>query len=132
LILSVPPSAALTGTNTSVAVSAIAGSLGATSVTDNRGGTAGWVVSGASTVFTGAGLSISSSVTYSPLTIVKTGIATVTPAAANTTIDTEVALLSATAVIGNNTASWAPGLTVNMPAGSLAGDYAGTVTTSIA
>jgi hypothetical protein len=40
-------------------------------------------------------------------------------------------VVAPSSVSGNNTASWNPALAVTMPAGSLADDYSGTVTTSI-
>ena len=46
--------------------------------------------------------------------------------------DPAVAVATATAVSGSNTTSWNPTLDVLMPAGALAGDYAGTFTTSLA
>ncbi len=45
---------------------------------------------------------------------------------------TAVSVMAPTAVSGNNTASWTPTLNVTMPAGALADDYSGTVTTSVA
>jgi hypothetical protein len=130
LTLAVQPTAALTDGATSVGTSTIAGSLGASSVTDDRGGIGGWVVSGASTGFTGPSTA-SVSVMYSTLAVVETGTNTVAAADADTVIGSATPLLTATAVSGNNTASWTPGLKVNLPAGALAGAYSGTVTTSI-
>jgi hypothetical protein len=131
LTLSVPAGATLTNASTSVDAFTITGSLGAMSVTDARGGIAGWVVSGASTTFTGPGSSASMAVKYSPLSIVETGTSSVAAAVVDTVISSTTTLLTATEVSGNNTASWSPGLKVDMPAGARAGAYSGTVTTSI-
>jgi hypothetical protein len=96
--------------------------------------TANWAASAASTVFTGAGLSVSDDVLYTNGTLAETGTSTVAPvtSAASMDADPAVAVATATAVSGSNTASWNPTLDVLMPAGALAGDYAGTVTTSLA
>jgi hypothetical protein len=131
LALSVQATATLTDAPATVGVSAITGSLGAATVTDARGGVAGWIVSGLSSVFTGPGPSNSTSVQYSTLVVTEAGTASVALAAADTDIGVVTPLLTATAVSGNNTADWNPALKVNMPAGARAGAYSGTVTTSI-
>ncbi len=87
-------------------------------------------MSGASSTFTGLGLSESTEVKYSPLTIAVVGT-TVTPVDPDTLIsESAIPLLTATAA-SSNTASWTPGLKVEMPAFALAGAYSGIVTTSI-
>jgi len=45
---------------------------------------------------------------------------------------TAATLVSGSGVQGNNTASWDPMLTVDLPSNNLAGTYDGTVTTSVA
>ena len=130
LTLSVGASAALTDEASGVAANTITGTLGAVTVTDARGGTAGWVTSAASTTFTGVGLSVSDGVAYTNGTVTETGTNTVAAVTAQS-ITTTAAVATATGVSGNNTASWDPTLDVSMPAGALAGDYAGTVTTSL-
>ena len=62
LTLTVGASAALTDEASGVAANTITGTLGTVSVTDARGGTAGWVASAGSSTFTGAGLSTSTGV----------------------------------------------------------------------
>lgn len=113
----------------------ISGSLGAVSVTDDRGGTATWAVSAASTAFVGARPIPSSSTAVSYLGDAVTtggpGTSTVPAGVATTLTTTAVSVVAATAVSGNNTASWTPVLSVTMPAGALADTYSGTVTTSI-
>src|SRR5690606_984509 len=106
---------------------------GAVSVTDERGGTANWNVSGASTVFTGAivGGSSSTSVSYTAGAVATTGTITVADGAETTLTDVADSVVAPTALSGNNTASWTPTLNVTMPAGALADAYSGTVTTSI-
>jgi hypothetical protein len=131
LALSVQGTAALT--NGTSGTTAISGSLGAVSVTDDRGGTVNWNVSGASTAFTGAkaGGSSSTAVSYTGGVVTETGTITVADGTAKTLTATAVSVVAPTAVSGNNTASWSPTLGVTMPAGALADTYSGTVTTSI-
>ncbi|MDQ1436469.1 MAG: hypothetical protein QOK43_98 [Acidimicrobiaceae bacterium] len=131
LTLSVGATAALTDEAAGVAANVITGTLGAVAVTDSRGGTAGWVASAASTTFTGTGLSVSDGVTYTNGTVTETGTNTVAAATAASLTTTAVAVATATEVSGSNTASWNPTLNVSMAAGALAGDYVGTVTTSL-
>lgn len=128
LTLSVQATATLTDAATGS--TSISGNLGAVAVTDDRGGTAEWDVSAASTAFTGALGSSSTGVTYTGGTVTETGTITVADGAA-TAIDTQASVVAPTSLSGNNTASWNPSLNVTMPAGALADDYSGTVTTSI-
>ena len=130
LTLTVGASATLTDEASGVDANTITGTLGAVTVTDARGGTAGWVTSAASSTFTGVGLSVSDDVVYTNGTVTETGTNTVA-AASGLSITSDQPVATATAVSGNNTASWDPTLDVSMPAGALAGDYAGTVTTSL-
>jgi hypothetical protein len=130
LTLTVGTSAALTDEASGVAANTITGQLGVVTVDDARGGSSGWVASAASTTFTGAGLSVSDGVAYSNGTVTTTGISSVAGVTAQS-IATVAPVATATAVSGNNTASWDPTLDVSMPAGALAGDYAGIVTTSL-
>lgn len=130
LTLSVGTNALLTDEASGVDANVITGTLGEVSVTDARGGTTGWVTSAASSTFTGAGLSVSDGVAYTNGTVTETGTNTVAAATAQS-ITTDAAVATATAVSGNNSASWDPTLDVSMPAGALAGAYTGTVTTSL-
>jgi len=130
LTLSVGANAALTDEASGVDANTITGTLGAVTVTDARGGTAGWVTSAASSTFTGTGLSVSDGVAYTNGTVTTTGTSSVDPAT-GVSITSIQPVATATAVSGNNTATWNPTLDVSMPAGALAGDYTGTVTTSL-
>jgi hypothetical protein len=130
ITLSVAASAILTDEASSVGTNLITGQLGAVSVTDARGGTAGWIATAASSTFTGTGLSVSTDVAYTNGTITKTGTSSISQAT-GLSIAAVDDVATATSVSGNNTASWNPTLDVSMPAGALAGDYAGTVTTSV-
>lgn len=131
LALSVQGTAALTGADSGS--TAITGSLGAVSVTDNRGGTQSWNVSGASTAFTGAktGGSSSTAVSYTGGVVTETGTITVADGTLTTLTGSAASVVAPTSLSGNNTASWTPTLDVTMPASALADTYTGTVTTSI-
>lgn len=134
LAVSVQATAALTNEATSVAANDITGSLGAVSVTDDRGGTVIWNATGASTAFKGAltGGSSSTAVTYTAGVVTETGTITVADGTVKTLTATAVSVVAPTSLSGNNTASWNPTLVVSMPAGALKDTYSGTVTTSVA
>lgn len=110
----------------------VTGSLGLVNVTDGRGGVSGWDATAASTAFTGVLGSSSTAVSYTGGTVDSIGSSTVNDGAATTLTADPAPVVSATAVSGDNSASWTPGLDVTMPAGALADDYSGTVTTSVA
>lgn len=131
LTLAVSGTATLTNEASGVSANSITGQLGTVTVTDARGGTAGWVTSAISTMFTGtiAGTP-STDVLYTNGTITKTGANTVTGITAGSLVGA-LPVATATAVSGNNTASWNPTIDVSMPAGALATTYTGTVTTSV-
>lgn len=138
LAISAPETADLGSDPSSASTTTASGSLGATTVTDGRGGTAEWVVTAVSDAFTGPGLPASTAVAYSPGVITPGGTVTPTPAPdANITddLDSETPLdtvVTTSTVSGNNTATWDPTLAVTLPAGALVGEYAGTVTVSVA
>ncbi|QWZ07371.1 hypothetical protein KRR39_18205 [Nocardioides panacis] len=129
--LDVAPAANAPLTNGAPGAASVTGSLGAVGISDTRGSTAGWVMSAASTTFVDGAGSVSTGVSYD--SGAATGHAgTVTPTTGGPTSITAVASVAAgTAASGNNTASYTPTLTVSLPASALAGDYTGTVTTSI-
>jgi hypothetical protein len=130
LLLSAPAGADL-GPDAS-GTTAITGTLGATTVTDARGGVAEWSVSAASTTFVGdVGGSTSTAVVYTAGTVAESGTITVADGTAADLTAGAQPVVTPTSLSGNNTASWTAGLAVTMPADALADDYAGTVTTSI-
>jgi hypothetical protein len=111
----------------------VSGTLGDVSVTDARGGTAGWTASAAVTTpfaHTGGGTT-ASGVSYNAGAVTETGDVTATSAGATALTGAAAAVVSATAVTGNNSGSWNPTLTVALPSNALAGDYTGTITTSV-
>lgn len=130
--LDVTPAAGAALTNGAPGAASVSGSLGPVGVSDTRGTTAGWVLSAASTTFVDGAGSVSTGVSYnSGAATASTG--TVTPTSGGATSITAVAPVAAgTLTSGNNTASYTPNLTVALPASALAGNYTGTVTTSIA
>jgi hypothetical protein len=107
--------------------------LGGTTVTDNRAGTAGWSATVVLTDFTGAATRASLSATgatYTPAAAVATGAITVTASTA-TDPTTPKVIQTATSVIGNNTATWNAGLSVRVPAEAVADVYTATLTYSV-
>jgi hypothetical protein len=110
------------------------GTLGTVTVTDGRGGIAGFSVSAISSAFAGSGTAAGDSsgiVTYSAGTLGKVG----TNNAASSGVVNIVGVapvVVGTDSDGNNTTSWTPTLAVAMPADSKAGTYTATLTTSLA
>jgi hypothetical protein len=129
--LDVTPAGTAALTDGAPGVASVSGSLGTVGVSDTRGSIAGWVVSAESTTFVDGAGSVSTGVSYdSGAATSHTG--TVTPTSEGATSITAVAPVAAgTQASGNNSASYSPTLTVVLPASALAGDYTGTVTTSI-
>jgi hypothetical protein len=124
---------------------AINGSLGAVTVTDSRASAdASWEATAISTVFqTGGGTPaetvLASEVDYwSGAATATTGDGTFTPgqatlgAAEPLNTVTPLPVFTHTGGTGNNTATWAPSLSVHLPLDSQAGTYTGTVTHSVA
>lgn len=112
----------------------VLGLLGEVTVTDGRGNNAGWTVTVSSSDFTldsGDTTIPPAQVQYNPGAVDRTGTVTATPAAV-AGLDTAKTVVEGTAARGNNTATWNPTLTVNLPSDALAGVYTGTVTTSVA
>jgi hypothetical protein len=116
----------------------ISGPLGQVQVNDARSAAAGstWVATVISTAFTrvtpSAGPAIpASAVSYSAGVIVKVGTATYT---ANNPGDLTgaTAAVSASGITGDNSATWNPTITVNVPGGSPAGVYTAIITHSVA
>ena len=112
----------------------ISGSLGVVQVNDARSAAAGsgWVASAISTAFTPpAGPTIAASaVGYTAGTITKVGTATFT---ANDPADLTgvVAVVTATGITGDNSATWNPTINVAVPGGMAAAVYSGTITHSV-
>jgi hypothetical protein len=116
--------------------STISSDLGQVKVTDDRALlSAAWTATASATSFTtGAGTPsetiTASHVNYNPGEITTTGTITVT----GTTITlsgSPQTVVAGTAGVGNNTASWDPGLVVSVPASNAGGVYTGTLTQSV-
>lgn len=110
----------------------VTGTLGEVIVTDSRGGTDGWTVTAGSTAFsnTTVGGPTSIGVSYNAGTVVETGDVSTTVSPGD--VRTPITVVTADNVTGNNTATFDPSLTVSLPTNALAGEFEGTVTTSVA
>lgn len=110
--------------------------IGAITVTDDRAAlNATWTAQASSTVFTTGGGTgdetiPASAVTYDPGTPTTTGTVTTTPSTI-TLSGTLQTVVAATGIIGNDTATWDPSLTVDVPAAAVGGTYTGTLTDSV-
>ena len=114
----------------------ITGEIGTTTVTDDRALlSAAWTADASATDFTTGGGTPAETIpatdaTYSPGTITTTGTITATPH--EVTLDGEAQhVVTGTAGVGNNTASWNPTLAVAVPAQAVNGTYTGTLTQSV-
>ena len=114
--------------------SVVSGALGAVQVIDQRGSAAGggWVVTVTCTAFSNSGgqLIPASAVRYAVGSIGQTGTATFTPNDPNN-LTAVVPALTASAITGNNTATWNPRLILAIPGGATLGTYTATVTHSV-
>ncbi|MBW3590882.1 MAG: WxL domain-containing protein [Actinobacteria bacterium] len=133
LSVTAPTTAALS--DAAAGAAQLSGSLGNTTVEDLRGGTTGWAASATSTAFTGALVApatiANSSVLYTGGLATTTGVVTAASTAVDAPMNVSVAAMSGTLVVGNNTATWNPGIKVNLPANALADNYSGTITHSV-
>jgi hypothetical protein len=114
----------------------ITGALGTTAVTDDRASlTAAWTATASSTAYTTgtatpAETIPAADVRYSPGAITTTGTITAT----GFTITLSGApqpVVTGTAGVGDNSASWDPTLAVAVPAAAVVGTYTGTLTQSV-
>jgi hypothetical protein len=135
LTITVPVDAGSLGSRpNTVSGGVISGPLGQVQVNDARSAVAGsgWVASVISTAFTpAAGPAIpASAVGYAVGAIVQTGTATYTP---NNPTDLTAAAsaVTATAITGDNSATWNPTITVTVPGGMAAAVYSATITHSV-
>jgi hypothetical protein len=114
----------------------ISSDLGTVTVTDNRALlSAAWTATASSTSYTtGAGTANetipASNVNYNPGEINTTGTITATPTTI-TLSGTPQTVVTGTAGVGNNSASWDPALVVSVPASDIGGVYTGTLTQSV-
>ncbi|MFB7737039.1 hypothetical protein ACFC08_22160 [Streptomyces sp. NPDC056112] len=102
-------------------------------VTDARAlASASWTVTATETDFTsGASTVPATSATYAAGTVTTTG--TITATTTDVTLSNSVqTVVTGTAGVGDNTATWNPTVAVNLPAGTISGVYTGTLTQSVA
>ncbi|MGK0274598.1 MAG: hypothetical protein ACI9N0_000976 [Ilumatobacter sp.] len=135
LAISVPSDAGSLGTTVNVVGgSTISGSLGEVVVTDARSAAAGsgWVASAISTAFTpSAGPTIgAANVGYTAGTIAKVGTATYTANDPASLVGASP-VVTASAITGDNSATWNPTINVAVPGGTAAGTYGATITHSL-
>ena len=107
--------------------------LGTVSVTDVRGGTAGWVVTASAVDFTGPqNISVSAPGLSSYTTPAASVIGTADVAGSNlNALYPGGVVQTATGVVGVNAATWNPTISMTIPANALAGTYSSTVTHSV-
>jgi hypothetical protein len=135
LSITAPSDAGNLGTRSNqVGATTVSGQLGQVQVTDARDAPAGsgWTATAISTAFTQtAGPSIgAASVGYTAGTISTVGTATYT-ANDPANLTGVSAVVTATAITGNNTATWNPTIQVAVGANMPAGVYLGTITHSV-
>ena len=135
LLITVPADAGNLGTRAnSVGGGTISGPLGQVQVNDARSAAAGsgWVASVIATAFTPpSGPAIAASaVGYSAGAIVQVGTATYT-ATDRVELTGVGAVVTATGITGDNSATWNPTITVAVPGGMAANVYAATITHSV-
>ncbi|MGW5127444.1 hypothetical protein ACWEQ7_26065 [Streptomyces sp. NPDC004069] len=130
LTLSVPASADLGSGAPGTEISA---AIGPVTVSDNRAlASASWVVTATETDFTSGTSTIpATSAAYAAGTVTTTGVITITTTDV-TLSNSEQTVVTGTEGVGDNTATWNPTVTVNVPPGAISGVYTGTLTQSVA
>jgi hypothetical protein len=117
--------------------------LGSVAVGDARGGLlATWTTSVSSTDFTTGAATANETIAkanadyWSGAATSTTGTGVFTPGqllvANKVTLASSRSAFVGTVLVGNNTAAWNPTVSVNIPSASVAGDYTGTITHSVA
>lgn len=137
------------GSIASIAGAAVQGSIGSTTVTDARGGVVGWKTTMKGTAFsngTGDGFTtipVGNVKAFVPVTDAVTGLVSSTGVVTATALPYVTAatglpltttaqdFVTATLVVGSNSATFAPSLNVSIPANATAGTYTGTVTQTV-
>lgn len=141
LAVAEPSTATITGGTVAGTVgTSLTGALGSTVVTDTRGGTTGWFskVTG-TTAFTNGTtvIPVTSIKVWVPGAVSTTGVVVATAGtfltqATGLALTTSAqTLVTATAVIGNNTATFTPSIAVAIPADATVGTYSGAVTQTV-
>ncbi|MFL5797673.1 MAG: hypothetical protein ACJ77A_07030 [Actinomycetota bacterium] len=121
----------------------VSAQLGTVTVTDGRGTLLGsWTSSVSSTDFTTGGATTDETIAKAAATYwsgpatASTGVGTFTPGQATSgnaqDLSASRTAFSASVLVGNNSASWNPTVTITVPASAVAGTYSGTITHSVA
>jgi hypothetical protein len=141
LAITEPGNATITaGLLSGLAGTSFSGSLGNTTVTDTRGGITGWASTVAqTTAFTDGTTTIPAAnvKAWVPALIVPTGVATVTSGLYVTELSglaltgAAQTLVTAIAVVGNNSATFNPSIAVTVPSNATAGTYTGVITQTV-
>ena len=142
LAVTAPESKAL-GSAASGATSLAGVQLGAVAVTDSRGALLGtWTASVTSSDFTTGAASENETIGkanasyWSGAATASSGTAVFLPGQAadlnKVTMDVSRTAFSASAIVGNNSATWNPTVSMAIPATAVAGSYSGTITHSVA
>ena len=133
LTIAVPPTADL---GSGAPGSTISSALGTVTVTDNRALLhASWTAEASSTSYTtGTGTTAetipANDVTYAPGTVTTSG--TITASASDITLSgSPQTVVSGSAGVGDNTASWDPTIAVHVPVAAVVGPYHGTIDHSV-
>ncbi|MFD5437977.1 hypothetical protein ACFWJ4_38225 [Kitasatospora sp. NPDC127067] len=130
LSMSVPVGAAL---GSGAPGTQISSPIGPVTVTDNRALlSASWTVTASETDFTNGSSTLpATSAAYTVGTVTTTGTITVTPTNVTLSNSPQV-VVTGSAGVEDNTASWDPTVSVALPAGAISGTYTGTLTHSVA
>ncbi|MGW1530867.1 hypothetical protein [Streptomyces aureus] len=131
LTMSAPVSAALGSGAPGTTISA---PIGPVTVTDNRALlSASWSVTAAETDFTSGGPTTipATDATYTVGTVTTTGTITATGTDVTLSNSAQV-VVTGSAGVGDNTATWNPTIAVSVPAAAVGGAYTGTLTQSVA
>jgi hypothetical protein len=140
LAVSDPATASLGSVATGTA--SLSAGLGNVTVTDARGALNGtWTSTVSSTDFTTGGATANETIAkaqvdyWSGVATSTTGVAVFLPGqvlvANKQALSTSRTAYSASAVVGNTSASWSPTVVVNIPSSAVAGTYSGTITHSV-
>lgn len=143
LSIAQPASVTLTGGGSSLLGASVTGALGATTVTDERNGTVGWTSRVHGTDFSNGTttIAIGNVKAYVPTlpAMTVTGVVTASQGVAVDALNGVTvagaapgnALVTATAVVGNNTVAFTPHISIPIPSNATAGTYSGTITQTV-
>lgn len=143
LSISQPATAALTGGDSGLLGQSVSGALGETTVTDQRNGITAWSTKIHGTDFTNGttSIAVTSVKAFVPATPLMAVTGTVVPTQglavdALTGVALAVApngptLVTTAGVLGNNTVTFTPHISIPIPADATAGTYSGTVTQTV-